>query len=361
MRVLSLLIACISIFCSICAAENIFVSAAIPDKKLILLNVEYLNKKYKIVDEAIFDVPFQVGNTAMARLQNGNYQVVWTAKDASNKIKLNSMIFDANLNKVGNIKKFGPVLSSHFNFNILDPDEQGISPIDSNHPSVGESLYSYSGLPEFVFVVGRNELTGAPLSKKTKLFQQPVGFRPNVTKFTCPSKEAEKGQCYYSSIGDIDTQRNGVLFGTVGNSNFTSGYVFNNNVLAATLCGVPGTDIFYFIHAEYGPNSVKFMNRKFNGSTGQPAGNLKPLTPTYSLYGGPFANYAAYGSLTSVSSISAQGGWHVLFIKPDPDGVNSGISVFHMNTQGNRDSQVQPLRSGTYSKTLTYTLSTTTP
>ncbi|HSE41433.1 MAG TPA: hypothetical protein VLH08_11790 [Acidobacteriota bacterium] len=342
MRVSSILIIVFSLVCSICGAENILLSAATSDKKLILLNIQYSNKKYKVVDQAIFDVPFQAGNTAIGHLRNGNYQVVWTAQDASNKIKLNSMIFDSNLNKVGNTKKFGPVLSSHFNMNIVDVNEQTLQPSDSNEAAVEDSFHSYAGFPEFVFVTGRNELTGAPLSKRKKLFSNPPGFRPDVTKFVCPSELAERN-CYYASLGSVNQDRRGVLFGNADNPNYTTAYIFTNNVSSGDLLPIVGTDNFNFIHSEYGNNNFRIMNRQFNGHTGQPAGNLKVLTPWYANQSN-FASLPRFGSLSSASNFAFADG-HVMFIKPK---VNvTEIWAFSLDTQnGQRNSSIQKMTFG---------------
>ncbi len=127
MKIASLFVtALVLLSSSLCIAqENIILSALSTNKKLILLNIEYANKKYKVVDSAVFNLPVQGGLTAMAPLPNGRAQVVWTAGPATQGIstnsiiKIKSMIVDSDLNQVGPIKTLPPNLTAHYNFNHL--------------------------------------------------------------------------------------------------------------------------------------------------------------------------------------------------------------------------------------------------
>jgi hypothetical protein len=318
MRILSLLIAFLSIFCSVSWAENIFLSVATADKKIILLNIEFSNNKYRVVDQASFNLPFQAGNTALGGLQNGNYQVVWTAQDASGKIRLNSMVFDANLNKVGNIKKLGPVLSSHFNLSILEPGIKSPNKSLSKNTPIGQTFFTYTASGT-VYLTGRNPITGAPQSiRRTLLSESPPGFRPIITSFTCPSKDSDDATCYYSQVGSADNlQRDGVLFGNVDEHEYTSAYLFTNNVRTGGICGVSGTDRFNFVHGEYGDSYFQLKNRQFRGSTGQSAGPLVNVTARYEYpEDSSFPSYAPFGALAVVQIPG--GTCHIFFTQPNP-------------------------------------------
>jgi hypothetical protein len=64
---------------SVSSSENILVTALTTDKRLLVMNVEFANKKYQIIQSAVFDLPVQGGLTASAPLSNGNLQVAWTS------------------------------------------------------------------------------------------------------------------------------------------------------------------------------------------------------------------------------------------------------------------------------------------
>jgi hypothetical protein len=72
---------------SISSSENIVVTALTTDKRLLVMNVEYANKKYQITHSAVFSLPVQGGLTASAPLQNGDLQIAWTSSTASQSLE----------------------------------------------------------------------------------------------------------------------------------------------------------------------------------------------------------------------------------------------------------------------------------
>jgi hypothetical protein len=303
-------------FVSLCNAENILLSAATTDKMLVLVNIEYENKKFTIVDQAIFNLPFQAGLTALGRQQNGNYEVLWTAKDASNKIKLNSMIFDADLNKVGNIKKFARVLSSHFNLNLVDQDQPGISNLP---PRPSKIAVDSEGN---VYIANYHYNAGRQIGPLFQLFFPQPGLRPIDTSLNNFSIPAE-GTYYASVVYDDGRALYGLLLGNAENSNFTKAYLFNGNVVSGDLADVPGTDNYNFVHLELLPNKrFRISNREFDGPTGEPDGSLViHVTRT-----GDLGSSAFFNPFTVVQSIEDPNRVYTFFIQPNAS--NTAIDLF---------------------------------
>jgi hypothetical protein len=278
--------------------ENILFSAATTDKELMLLNIEYEKKKFRIVDHAIFKLPFQAGLTALGRLQNGNYQVLWTAQDASKKIKIHSMIFDANLNKIGNIKKFAPVLSSHFNLNIVRSGPQSLKAAkDIDTPFVSLERNGAVVLAGY----NANGSLGLPYNI---LNSPPPVFRTIDTAIT-DFQELTSGP-YYANLGVIDSRGDyALLLGDINNENYTKAYVFNGDVLSLDILAVPGTDNFSLFGWEKLNNPVRYKlwERVFDGPTGLPDGPQRNIHTTKP---GDLGSLASFNGITAVQSSNSK-------------------------------------------------------
>jgi hypothetical protein len=298
---------------SFCDAENILLSAATTNKELILLKIQYANKTYTVVDHAIFPLTTQAGVTAIGRLQNGNFQVVWTAADASNKIKLNRIIVDPNLNKVGSTKKFGPVLSSFVNLNIVN---------DSRPQSLQATAVTINTLPLQSFEVGKealisscDESNGNLVGPNQKLFKKPESVRLIDTAFS------PNADIYYISLGYIDSTKQYVaFFGNTLSAEYTSAFVFTGgDIMSIDVRSIPGTDDYNFFFVERLANGqgYRIAYRRFDGPTGLPVGSTKIVAN----FTGDLGQLPFFNILTVVASTV------------DP----TGVHVFHTDLNANGD------------------------
>jgi hypothetical protein len=311
-----------------CHAENILLSAATTNKELILLNIEYSNKKYTIVDHAIFNLPTQAGVTAIGRLQNGNYQVVWTAADASNKTRLNRILVDPDLNKVGNTKKFGPVLSSFVNLNIVN---------DSRPQNIQTTAIPITTLPLQSFEIGKeatisscDKINGNLKGQNQKLFKKPKSVRLLDTAIS-PNAD----NIYYVSLGYIESTNQYVaFFGNTSNTEFTSAFVFTGgDILSIDVRPVPGTDdyLFFFVERLANPQRYRIAYRQFDGPTGQPVGPLKIVVNNIT---GDLRQLPFFNMLTVVASTIDPTGVHVFHTDLNTQGDGTDIWDLFRSTQG---------------------------
>jgi hypothetical protein len=319
---------------SVCDAENIILSAATTDKKLILLNVEYANKKYTVVDSAIFDVPFQAGVTGLIPVENGNYLVFWTAQDASKKIKLHKMVIDADLNKVGNTKKFGRVLTSYSNLELIEADPS-LNSSGTQTPQAENPSIALDAVKEWVRFAVRTP-DGNLIEEPRRIYKSPTDF----DAFDSDVCFSDDGNFYYASLGYFpSTQRYGVVFGNLANTNFTSAFLFTGGpIISEDLIPVYEKDEFNFIHVQRSsnPTRYKIANRQFFGSTGQPDGALINLV---SINSGDLGQLAFFNMVTAVPSSEEPTGGHVFYIQLNASKTGTDLKAFHMNTvTGKRNS-----------------------
>ncbi len=140
------------------------------------------------------------------------------------------MIFDADLNKIGNTKKFAPILSSHFNLNIVNSDPQTLKTakdVDSSFVSLERN--------SSVVLVGHNANGTFRLPYDT-LNTPPPGFKTidtAITDFLTPATGP-----YYANLGYLDsTGDNALLLGNINNENYTTAFEFTGDVLSIDLVG----------------------------------------------------------------------------------------------------------------------------
>lgn len=312
------------VFASFCSAENILLSAATTNKELILLNIEYANKKYTVVDYAIFNLPTQAGVTAVGRLQNGNFQVVWTATDASNKIRLNQMIVDSDLNQVGITKKVGPVLSSFVNLNIVNDSSQGLQATAIKNPP----FVSYTSNDALIRSI--NKLNGNLQGPSQKLFKKPESVRLIDTAFS-PNGD----NIFYSSLGYIDSTKQYVaFFGNTSNTEYTSAFVFTGgDILSIDVRSIPGTDDYNFFFVERFANPLRYRiaYRRFDGPTGQAVGPLKIVVNNIT---GDLGQLPFFNMLSVVASAVDPTGVHVFHTDLNANGNGTDILDSFRSTPG---------------------------
>ncbi|MCI0446426.1 hypothetical protein L0152_24850 [bacterium] len=332
MKRVSLFVAFLVLFSgSICFSENIILSALSTNKKLILLNIEYANKKYKVVDSAVFNLPVQGGLTAMAPLPDGRAQVVWTSSASAQGmssnaiIKIKSMIVDSNLNMVGPIKTLPPSLASHYNFSIISEagEVQRVQHFLEEDP--GFSEFSFQAANKVV-TINRNLISGN-------------SFGPKDAAFTIPGTA---NQFDTNFIGDIyaglryDSSRYNFVCGNANNAAPTVIVPFVPDVISSTMLPIPNSNNFNFILMKRTntPQKISVENFQINGETCLPIkDSLIHLPPVNQNLG----QLAFFNGITSTPSETSPNGGHVLLIRSSNDGTN--IVGYHVNTlSGKKDS-----------------------
>ncbi|MCI0618881.1 hypothetical protein L0244_38395 [bacterium] len=302
------------------AQEHILLSALSTSKKLILLRIEYANKKYKVVDKAVFDLPVQGGTTAIAPLPNQRFQFVWTSGSASqgvsanstnSPVKMKSMTTDSNLEQVGNTKTLSPVLSSYYNFEIYE-----------DYNSATEKFTFQS--QQTVVSINRNSTTGNPFGPKDQVFTIPGSANQFDTNFD--------GDLYSGLRFD---GRYNFVCGNVNNAAPTLIVPFVGDVISSTMLPIPGTNNFNFtlMKRTNNPEKISVENFQINGATCQPIKNSIHLPPVNQNLGQlPFFN-----GITSTASETTPNGGHVFLIHSANGGTD--ILAYHINSvTGKKDS-----------------------
>jgi hypothetical protein len=316
---LAIVLVLLSSFCF--AQEHILLSAVSTNKKLILLNIEYANKKYKVVDKAIFDLPGPAGLTAIAPLPNGRFQIIWTSGSAPQglsatnsvdaPIKMKSMVVDANLDQVENTKTLSPVLSSYYNFELYED----YSP---------ERLKFVFQFGNSVVSMDRNSSNGTPLGPKDKVFTIPGSDSQFDTNFD--------GDLY---SGLRFNGRYNFVCGNVKNTAPTLIVPFVSDVISSTMLPIPDSNNFNFtlMKRTNNPEKISIENFQINGETCQPIRNSIHVPPVNQNLG----QLPYFSGITSTGSEISQNGGHVFFIRSSADGTD--IIGYHMNTlNGKKDS-----------------------
>jgi hypothetical protein len=215
---------------SVSSSENILVTALTTDKRLLVMNVEFANKKYQITQSAVFDLRVQGELTASAPLPNGNLQVAWTSSTQSQNvegsaaagIKINTITLSANFDRIGEIKKLSPALTSHYNFGIWTSFEK-------------ESLYSYDS--SNVFLRKRNPASGSIIGPAKRVFT--AAAASEVFDLCFVSAEKWQNLFYAALIFFTNQQTYGFAFGNTGNNARTTIGRFGGEVISGECAAVP--------------------------------------------------------------------------------------------------------------------------
>jgi hypothetical protein len=303
---------------------------------LLVMNVEFVNKKYHVTDSAVFNLPVQGGLTASALLPNGDIQIAWTSSTQSQNleeqalntagIKINTMTLNQSLDQLGPIKKLSPTLTSHYNFGIWTSFEN-------------ESSFSFDS-SNAVVLKKRNPTSGNVIGPTKRVYFPPSDLEP--FDFCFASKEEWKGFFYAALFYFINQKTYGFAFGnTLNNAPTTTGR-FGGEVISGECAAVPDMKLVNYIYMEkVKGNAPKYTieSRKINVDTGLPEGDgVVQVQP----FGGDLGTRPFFNGLSVTPSEVEPIGGHAFYIKHV--GNTDKIEAYHMNTAtGKRDSSIYDL------------------
>lgn len=324
------------LWASISSSENILVTALTTDKRLLVMNVEFANKKYQITNSAVFNLTVQGGLTASAPLQNGNLQIAWTSSTGSQNlegqrldtagIKINTMTLNPGFDQLGPIKKLSPTLTSHYNFGIWSSFEN-------------ESSYSYDSSNNVV-LRKRIPTSGNVIGPTKRVFFPPSGSE--VFDFCFASAEEWQDFFYVALLYFVNQKTYGFAFGnTIHQAPTTTGR-FGGQVVSGECAAVPDTKLVNYIYMELQQGNIPkytIAERKINVETGVPEGNSIIQVPPF---GGDLGSRPFFNGVNVTPSDVDPTGAHVFYIKHI--GNTDEIGAYHMNTAtGKRDSSIYDL------------------
>lgn len=217
----------------------------------------------RIEKKKSIDLPTQGGLTATARLEDGNVQIIWNARNASGKIKIFSVTLDPSLNQIGPIVTFPQNLTAYSNLNILP----------------GGDFFSYD-LHNNVVVQGRNKTNGRGFGPPRTLFPNPPGADPYDTTFSWWNGTHHY---YYNSLFYAATSgRYGGLWGDYPSQTYDVAVGFNGRVVSTDSVADPITtnDVEFenWLYMESRSGKYGILNRRINTETAQP-GNAVTQVP----------------------------------------------------------------------------------
>jgi hypothetical protein len=321
---------------SVSSSENILVTALTTDKRLLVMNVEFANKKYQIKKSAVFNLPAQGGLTASALLPNGDIQIAWTSSTQPQNledqglntagIKIYTMNLSANFDRISGIKKLGPTLTSHYNFGIWTSFEN-------------ESSFSYDS-SNAVVLRKRNPTSGNVIGPIKRVFFPPSDLE---TFDFCFASREEWKEFFYAALFYVVNQKTyGFAFGNTANKTPTTTGRFGGEVISGECAAVPNMKLVNYIYMEKVKGNIPrytIESRKINVDTGLPEGNGIIQVPTF---GGDLGTRPFFNGLSVTPSEVEPFGGHVFYIKHV--GNTDKIGAYHMNTTtGKRDSSIYEL------------------
>lgn len=357
---------------SLVQAETIFLSFLTTDKELVVLKLNYANKKYTIVDRAVFTLPSAGGLTATAPLSGGQVQVAWNQADGASAslrsrpwnqmqsaapIRLYSRaLSQATLDQVGSTSKNPQALTSFYNLAVLP----------------GFKQFAVGGANNSVFL--RSRLSNGNLGGGgKKLFVVPQGFNPIDTSFSTQGS-SDAASHFFTLMYSASLQKYGFAWAKMGGASATStnspqifgtfrGLVLAGELIRAAEDGDPlAREFLYFIYLEYFADDhalsgsavqapkVNLRIQKLNGEEFTSVGNSVSLVPSKpadilgsSIYFNPFAAIQGQGA-QAAGSATEDSGVHVFYVEQSSSCRSSLLKGFHLDTNtGKKDSAINSL------------------